>query len=301
MKVQNIAYDMFLHHLHPPGSVHTLLMDKFTERWHKKGVLEHMSRQYFSQTSCHVLSSMSTLVPARVHLANVRFHFNGWHTAVRYQQRGSSCVFCQQEGSEDSIEHLVVCRRIQEFFPASLKQGWPPTVPANTFFLFGLSDKERLAVSIFMFALYTMHNELRHFPCHTDLNRTIFRVMAEVHLSRSGLRAWEEVFGLRPATGSQRNVSPDKLQTRSFRRAEANQFSFGSSNTRPDASPVLIHASSMTSRTSSSSSSSYSSSTSTSTCSSNSSGTYANQAFSHVVPASPGEAPTNTDRDQAFC
>jgi len=144
-------------------------------------------------------------------LANVRFFFNGWHSAARYQRRkGSCCVFCQRQDSEDSIEHLVVCPRIHDFFPLSLKRGVPPTVPVETFFLFGLSDKERVAVSIFMFALYTMHNELRHNPCHTDLNRTIFRIMAEVYMPAKAMRAWEEVFGLRPPVVEGRVARPQR-------------------------------------------------------------------------------------------
>ena len=107
-------------------------------------------------------------------------------------------MFCQGEDSEDSIEHLVHCKRIHDFFPHSLKRGVPASVPVGTFFLLGLRDNECVAVSIFMFALYTMHNELRHNPCHADLNKTIFRIMAEVYMPTHAIRAWEEVFGLRP-------------------------------------------------------------------------------------------------------
>ena len=101
-----------------------------------------------------------------------------------------------------------------------MKRGSPPTVPVDTFFLLGLHDNERTAVSMFMFALYTMHNELRHNPCHADLRRTIFRVMAEVHMPAQAVRAWEEVFGLRPpAAGAwSQPAAPPRAQAQAARR-----------------------------------------------------------------------------------
>jgi len=66
---------MFFHNNHPAGSVHKLLEEKFTEHWRKKGLLAKMSCRYFSQTSCHTLLDLSASVPARVHLATVRFFF----------------------------------------------------------------------------------------------------------------------------------------------------------------------------------------------------------------------------------
>ena len=126
-KVQHIAYDMFFHELHPPGSVHQVLMDRFSKHWDKPSLLGHMSSGFYSQVACHTLKKLSTEVPARVHLANVRFHCNGWHTEARYQRRlGSRCNFCQDPSSQDCIEHLLVCPRIQTFFPARMKSGSPP-------------------------------------------------------------------------------------------------------------------------------------------------------------------------------
>ena len=122
-------------------------------------------------------------LPSRVHLANVRFHFNGWHTARRYQRRhGSSCPFCKNESAEDSIEHFVYCPAVHGLFPESWKSGNPPRIPLRNLFLFGLSGEQRLAVALIMYALYSVHNEYRHSNHRHDFKNTVFRIIAEVYL-----------------------------------------------------------------------------------------------------------------------
>ena len=132
----------------------------------------------------------------RVHTSNVRLHFNAWHTEARYQRRlGSICLLCQQEDSEDSIEHILRCPFINDLFPASLKKGYPPRVPPKTFFLYGLDRKHQMAVSLMVHAIYTMHNSIRHNPHHSEVRKTIARIAGEVHLSWSFRNAWSDVFG----------------------------------------------------------------------------------------------------------
>ena len=51
----------------------------------------------------------------RVRWVAVRLLFNGWHMGRRFQ-RFAPCSFCEQfcqeQGIEDSIEHMVTCRRL---------------------------------------------------------------------------------------------------------------------------------------------------------------------------------------------
>ena len=145
---------------------------------------------------CKHLRFIGSCLPSWVHLANVRFHFNGWHTERRYQRRSrSTCTFCQGDGSEDSIEHLLHCSVVQAFLPQSFKKGYPPHTPVKYFCLFGIDNTHRIAMTLFICALYSMHHELRHNPCHMELRQCIFRIAAEVRLSAPLRNVWDEVFG----------------------------------------------------------------------------------------------------------
>ena len=89
-------------------------------RWNQEALVDTLA-----QRSLAKLRSLSKCVPPRIHISNVRLHFNGWHTEARYQRRaGSVCLFCQREDSEDSIEHILRCPFINDLFPASLKKGY---------------------------------------------------------------------------------------------------------------------------------------------------------------------------------
>jgi len=68
-------------------------------------------------------------------------------------------------------------------------------------FLFGLDGKHNLAMALFVFGLYTMHNEIRHHPDRTDFKKCFMRVCGEVHLRPCLQSVWRDVFGwpLRPA------------------------------------------------------------------------------------------------------
>ena len=120
----------------------------------------------------HVLLWLSSRVPSRVHIANLRWHYNGFHTAARYQKQ-ARCIFCDSPSTEDRIEHFVVCDVVQSLIPAYLKQGNPPRMPAKNFFLFGLDGKHKIGMSLFIFGLYTMHNEIRHHPDKTEFKKCI--------------------------------------------------------------------------------------------------------------------------------
>ena len=156
--------------------------------WHRIGVV-----------ACKNLLWLGRRVPSRVHLANIRLHYNGWHTARRYQRRaGSTCLFCNADVSEDSIEHILKCDFVHSLFPRCLKKGSPPRVPLKHFFLFGLDGKHKIAFGLMIFALYTMHNNLRHDPNKTELRLCIRRIAGEVRLKPPYQKIWEDVFGWHP-------------------------------------------------------------------------------------------------------
>ena len=69
---------------------------------------------------------------------------------------------------------------------------------AKHFFLFGLDGKHKIGMSLFIFGLYTMHNEIRHHPDKTDFKKCFMRVCGEVHLRPCLQSVWNEIFGWSP-------------------------------------------------------------------------------------------------------
>ena len=98
-----------------------------------------------------------------VHLSNIRLHLNAWHTSRRYQnRRKTTCVFCQKEGTEDSIEHIFFCERVQGILPCQLKTGAPARVPVSTWMLLHVEKPEKLLMSLYVRAIHSIHNAYRH-------------------------------------------------------------------------------------------------------------------------------------------
>ena len=158
--------------------------------------------QYLAFTACSNLKWLSTRVPSRVHLANVRLHFNGWHSERRYQVRDSTCRLCRKEGCEDSLEHFLVCDFVHGCFPDSWKSGVPGRIAVGRFFLLGMPEEDMIVMSIFLFALYSVCNELRHCNIHSELKHSLWRAMGEIYLRPRTKQAWCRIFG--PPPGSTR-------------------------------------------------------------------------------------------------
>ena len=185
---------MFLDHIHPPGSTYFRLSETYTNRWCKI-VLTEGSVPYLTYTACENLKWLSHHVPARVHLANARLHFNGWHTECRYQRRGAPCRFCLEQGSEDRIEHFLECEWVSSCFPLLWKQGEPPKVPPSKFFLLGLGEDDKVVLAISNWSLYTVCNSIRHCNIRSELRRALMRTMGEIYMRPSVKKAREDIFG----------------------------------------------------------------------------------------------------------
>ena len=99
--ITKVAYDVFFDNIHPKGSAQLVLAQRFRRRWCSDSLVHVKSRhdKTWSQLAglaCKYLHLLSRRVPSRVHLANVRLHYNGWHTEARCQHRSNSkCVFCR--------------------------------------------------------------------------------------------------------------------------------------------------------------------------------------------------------------
>ena len=171
---------MFFKSVHPNAPAQVLLARVYAERWCLRNVVPSMEAPGLASLACSNLLWLSSRVLSQVHSANLRWHYNGFHTAARYQRKGR-CIFCDGEGTEDRIEHFVKCAVVQSVTPAHLKSGNPLRLPAKMFFLFGMNGKHKIAMSLFIFSLYTMQNEMRHHPDKTDFKLCFKRVAAEVH------------------------------------------------------------------------------------------------------------------------
>jgi hypothetical protein len=223
--IGRVAYDMFFNSLHEKGAARDVLVMRYRERWCSNDLIRVKARptpdiwHRIGSVACKNLLWLGKRVPSRVHLANIRLHYNGWHTARRYQRRaGSICAFCNAATSEDSIQHILKCEFVHNLSPNYLKKGSPPHIPVKYVFLFGLDGKHKIAFGLMVFALYTMHNELRHRPTRIELRQCIMRIAGEIHLQPSHRNMWEEVFGWqlqssRPTQPRSRQPSQNIIQT----------------------------------------------------------------------------------------
>ena len=136
---------------------------------------------------------MSRRVPPNVHNANIRFHFNGFHTRRRYQQE-SLCLFCGHPDSEDSIEHITMCNRLNVVLPHCWKSAGSQIVPASLWFLAEGNHKTKLLMACFIFSIYTVHNQIRHSGNTTDLKHQLYMSLSTVKLHKALRRLWELLF-----------------------------------------------------------------------------------------------------------
>ena len=109
-------YDVLLDHFHAPNSLQMRLEHLCKTRWSNipHGLATHSFKLVPTTLSNFIL--ISKLLPPKVHVACVRFVFNSFHTAKRYQSQ-TPCVFCRKESSVDSIEHMLQCQMVLDCLP----------------------------------------------------------------------------------------------------------------------------------------------------------------------------------------
>ena len=186
--VNRTIYDAFHTLRYTIGATTSKLQQVYAHRWCKPHLINDMRIAHLAMSTCKRLIWLSRRVPPRVHIANVRFQFNGFHTSRRYQKH-TRCLFCRQPAASDCIEHLVVCQAVQDLFPSHLKKGSPPRIPVANFFLIGHDDTHRIVFALVIYALYTLHNEFRHTSDRHEFRRRIHHIMHDASSSRD----WEKV------------------------------------------------------------------------------------------------------------
>jgi len=191
LHLNRIIYDAFHDNIYKHGATITRLKSVYAKRWCKPHLISDKNVAGITLTAVKYLKWLARRVPPRVHIANTRFHFNGWHTKRRYQNRADkSCMFCKL--GEDSIEHFVHCQTVNSLLPSYLKKGNPPKVPVAHFFLRDLDGKHRIIFALIVYGIYAIHNEFRHSTDHSDFKRCVLRVIADVPLRPEFTKAWKE-------------------------------------------------------------------------------------------------------------
>ena len=78
------------------------------------------------------LKALARLVSPRVHAAVFGAMWNRWCTVRRFQHRGN-CRLCQQQQTEDSIEHYAFCNTVREVAARRLRLDTLRQVILHTF------------------------------------------------------------------------------------------------------------------------------------------------------------------------
>ena len=189
--VNRIRYDAFHSNICMIGATINKLRAVYDKRWCRPHLLSETNVARVAMTAVKNLKWLARRVPPRVHIANVCFHFNEFHTQRRYRNRiGGSCMFCKS--GKDSIEHIVHCQMVHSMFPSYLKKGRPPKVRVANFFLRDVDGKHRIVFALVVYAIYSIHNEYRHSKDHSDFRRCCLCVIADVPLRPEFSKVWKE-------------------------------------------------------------------------------------------------------------
>ena len=163
----------------------------FKERW---GPLENgLVPNSFKQVPLvfRNLKLISQRLPPKVHSAAVRFVFNGFHTAKRYQ-RTSPCLLCNETQTADSIEHIASCKKIRQCIPL----GYYNMRDTNRlFFLLSSHEEHTITFAMFLYAIYSVHNEIRHTGITRELKLQIGRAMHGCTLQKRDRILWNSFIG----------------------------------------------------------------------------------------------------------
>ena len=163
-----------------PGSLITHMQKTYRNRWCKPDILGNIPYHKLVQRLIGKLKFLSSQIPPKVLLANVRWHLNGFHTSRRYQKQGV-CLFCNNSWSVDSIEHMSRCKSIRNLFPPAWHSN-----STRRLFLGDGEGKECITQAFAVYALYCLHNEVRHCanPGDVALHLKWNRILVELPVSQ---------------------------------------------------------------------------------------------------------------------
>ena len=195
IEANRIVYDMFFKDVYENGAAVKRLEEVYRHRWCKPHLLSSYRPSALACSAARNLRWLAKRVPPRVHIANTRFQFNGWHTGRRYQKRDTPCYFCRNPKAEDSIEHLLFCPAVHAIFPGHLKRGTPARVPVECFFLHGLDGRHRVVFAIILYAIYSVHNDFRHTHDRRDFKLCVQRTASDIQMRLEVRRALHECLG----------------------------------------------------------------------------------------------------------
>jgi len=181
MGAAKAMYAALFQHVHPVGSVHDLLVTKYGQRWCLASVLNSNEAERVARVAVGNLRWLSQHVPPRVHNSNIRLHCNAWHTLARYQEKGA-CVFCGEVNSEDRLEHYFECTSLMPIFPTKFQRRASADIPVKYWFLLHLKKPDKIVMSLYVHAIYTLRNMYRHMSSRRELRLSAERIVLDIPL-----------------------------------------------------------------------------------------------------------------------
>ena len=171
------------------GSFACLLEKNYRNRWCKPNLLGPLTYHKITPRILLKLRFLSTRIPPKVLLANVRMHLNGFHTARRYQ-KNRPCLFCKQPYSTDSLEHILICHKLRDLFHDSWHNNF-----VRRLFLVDGDGKECITHAFAVYAIYCLHNEMRHTntPNEVALHIKWNRVLVELPITSKSKHVLQDI------------------------------------------------------------------------------------------------------------
>ena len=190
VEANKIVYDMFFKDVYEIGAAIKRLEEVYRHRWCKPHLLSSYRPSALACSAARNLRWLAKRVPPRVHIANTRFQFNGWHTGRKYEKRDTPCYF----------EHLLCCPAVQAILPGHLKRGTPARVPIESFFLHGLDGRHRVVLAIILYAYYMLYIRFitisdTHTHDRRDFKLCVQRTASDIQMRLEVRRALHECLG----------------------------------------------------------------------------------------------------------
>ena len=126
------------------------------------------------------------------------------------------------------------CPSVQQILPERLKTGLPGKVSFQTWLLFGLNDLERILMSLYVHAIYIIHNMYCHSCDRDEFRQTAERIVLEIPLRQQQQQLQASINYAISENHSQKHSTPNLKQLRFI---VAGIWS-GQAGTTPPSSPV---------------------------------------------------------------
>ena len=103
--------------------------------------------------------------------------------------------FLKKKGTVDSIEHITECDMVLGCIPNSYLEENP--IKINRLFFFMTNNNNlTLSFAMFCYAIYSVHNQVRHTGITREFKQQIGRALHDSTLRRNERSLWNEFIGM---------------------------------------------------------------------------------------------------------